>query len=911
MKTQIRRFTSFCALVVAAHTAAAVVYTDTVGDTFTTHGGGILDITSVEVYNTATELVFKINLAGNPVATDWGKYMIALDTRPGGDPVGNGWNRPISLTSGMDYWIGTWVDGGNGGEVREYGPPWVMWSATYSSNPDNISVTKDTSSVTIRFRFDQNLLLNIGDNFDFDVYTSGGGGSDSAIDSLANPNQTISWWTNPYATNLVRTYTLVAAAPPNISNVSPTNGAIYVPVSTPISFAVSSDFSTIPTNKVQLTLNGAPVTGLNFSGTPNNWTVTATPTLLVNREYVGRIIAEDADGWRATNTFTFNSWSAYNPFIEAEDYNFGGGGYIDNFANLSPNQLYAGLLGVNGVDFLEGMDAGTNYYRPGDWIDTEPSGDVDHNDFLLNGYQDYNLSWIQFGEWANYTRRFSNQTYAVYARMASLSGDPVMLMERHASPMATTSNQPVATLGTFVCPANTGGGQSYVFVPLKDFFSQPVEIKFPGTNTFRFTRIGGGYNFTYVTLVPSTNTATLRPYIAAGFPYPGSGNVAPDQGISFTIANRETSVNPASIQLFVNGANVTSSLSANANAAGAQVSYQPTALWPLGSNVTVRAVFGDGSVTLTNDWQFSVANLLVLPPAFAVTNAAGANAGFTVRVAKAPNEDAAFVPFNVERVELHLAGLLTNNLGQPLVNEAAGPNNDGLFLENRVINYEQSGSVSGDGDTFTPNAPFPYVAVTKEGSYTNDPNFISLAASGYLELQLGIYRVAVRSDDGFRLTVGQAANPTNLIVMEYLSGRSSANPSVTDFLVQQAGLYPFKLQYFEGEFGASLEFYSIDRASGVPTLINATNVGAIKAWRSVAPVGPVITHVQIGGGNVEIFFTGAPTDTPANFVLQESSVVTPASAYADVSATITGGSGSFKAVRALGTAPKFYRIKRP
>lgn len=77
----------------------------------------------------------------------------------------------------------------------------------------------------------------------------------------------------------------------------------------------------------------------------------------------------------------------------------------------------------------------------------------------------------------------------------------------------------------------------------------------------------------------------------------------------------------------------------------------------------------------------------------------------------------------------------------------------------------------------------------------------------------------------------------------------------------------------------------------------------------VIPPTVNITLVQIVGGNVEVFFTSTvTTDAPSAFVLQEASAVT--GTYGNVSATITGSGGSYKAVRALGASPKFYRIRR-
>lgn len=200
-------------LVALAINAQAATYTDATGENFTGAGGGILDISSVEVNNTATDLIFKINLTGNPVATDWGKYMIGMNTTAGGDSAGNGWGRPISMP-GMDYWAGSWVDSGNGSEMRAFSGSWGLQSATYGANPDMLAVSKDSSSVTVTFKY-SGLGLAPGSTFLFDVYTSGGGGTDGAVDALGNPSQTISDWGNSYDSGtLVNSYTIPAVPEP-------------------------------------------------------------------------------------------------------------------------------------------------------------------------------------------------------------------------------------------------------------------------------------------------------------------------------------------------------------------------------------------------------------------------------------------------------------------------------------------------------------------------------------------------------------------------------------------------------------------------------------------------------------------------------------------------------------------------
>lgn len=203
----------------------AATYTDTTGENFTGAGGGILDISSVEVNNTATDLIFKINVTGDPVATDWGKYMIGINTGVGpNDTAGNGWGRPIVASYGMNYWMGSWVDSGNAVQVWQFNPTWAQIGAvgTFAGGPAvaGLSITKNTSSITITAPLSL-LSLTTGNSFNFDVFTSGGGGGDSAVDALNNPLQSISDWggpPTPYNSGVVvpSSYTVTAVPEPSL-----------------------------------------------------------------------------------------------------------------------------------------------------------------------------------------------------------------------------------------------------------------------------------------------------------------------------------------------------------------------------------------------------------------------------------------------------------------------------------------------------------------------------------------------------------------------------------------------------------------------------------------------------------------------------------------------------------------------
>ncbi len=534
---------------------------------------------------------------------------------------------------------------------------------------------------------------------------------------------------------------------------------------------------------------------------------------------------------------------------------------LNNFTTTQPNQNFGqfDLLGTQGIDYNILNPAGTNNaYRTGDLPGVEAATDVDHNNFAANGFQPYDLDFIQNSEWEDYTRQLSNNvTYAVYARMAGFAGGGTMAFERMAAAEVNSANQPGAVLGTFVCPS-TGGTQNYTFVPLKDFFSNPVLINSGGTNTFRISDISGSgvYNVGYMVLIGVTNSGTLRPYVTSGFPFPSATGVNPLNQIQFTIANRQTSVNPASIQLFINSNNVTGSLAFSNNAAGTVVTYQPVFpnFFPGGANFA-QVIFSDGTVSQTNSWQFSVETLPVLPTAWAVPLSGSFSRGFFEQIAKgddsATNID--FMP-HVARALSQLAGTLTNSqTGLSYANEAL---NNGTNVEVNEINYAIDSLFTG---IFTPTNPFPDIPV-------GTTNNVALAANMYALLQPGIYNFSVYSDDGFQFTAMDPANTTNITLGVADFGRA---PTATEFsfIVQTAGLYSMKLIYFKAQLGGGgVELYSV--TNGVNVLLNdPSKPGAVPVYyQSVAPA-PVL-HIAPSGNNVIL------TWSDSTYSLQSAPLVT-------------------------------------
>ncbi len=409
--------------------------------------------------------------------------------------------------------------------------------------------------------------------------------------------------------------------PPQVVNVQPADGSIYLTAANvAISFEVDSFNSTVSSNQVTVLLNGVSQAGnLSFNTTSPTTQLLGTNSVAVAPDtfYTLQVIAQDANGNIATNTTTFNTFLASDLYIDASDYNYTNGLFVNS---PTPDNGYAGLIGNQNVDYFQSNTAGTNnIYRAGDLpqvlsLNTDATGDpIDHANLRFFGNTAYNIGFTDQGTWENYTRTFSPSTnYSIYARAASAGGGQFEI-ERLVSSTATVSNQASIALGRVNVPI-TGGSKVYAgqLQPLTDIFGNTAVVPFSGVNTIRATAISNdGYNLEYLVCVAVTNaTSTLRPYIATGSPGPGATSVGLLTPITFAIANRQTTVTPASIQVILtltNGlqTNVTSKLAISNNAAGTVVTLTPSINYPANATNTVTVIYTDSaSVNVTNSWSF-------------------------------------------------------------------------------------------------------------------------------------------------------------------------------------------------------------------------------------------------------------------------------------------------------------------
>lgn len=212
MKKTLRSLIALATL--AAMPAMAVTYTDSSGDVNVdgnpTPGGGILDILSMEVVNTLSDITFTLTLNGNISSPDWGNYTIGIANQNSpGSTTGNGWARPINLDAGggngMTHWIGSWVSGSGGSQLWTYtgsgteggtgsnwGGPTALAGFSFSAG------AQSTITYTLTLA---SLGISVGDTIVFDAYSTGGPGPDGAIDALSNPNVSITTWSQSYTSS--------------------------------------------------------------------------------------------------------------------------------------------------------------------------------------------------------------------------------------------------------------------------------------------------------------------------------------------------------------------------------------------------------------------------------------------------------------------------------------------------------------------------------------------------------------------------------------------------------------------------------------------------------------------------------------------------------------------------------------
>jgi hypothetical protein len=213
---------SLAAAALAVGTANAQLINDATGDIASgiATAGGTLDIVSTEVLSTSSDVTFKLTVNGDVSSggNDCGNFMIGIATgNTAGTTTGNAWNRPINLDSpigGMNYWIGSWVNGTPAGGAQLWNFAGGSWTELTALAPV-FSLTAGAQSVISLSMPLSSIGITSPTLIYFDAYSSGSTGTDGAVDALSRPTITINNWGDSYTSSTVNGISSVTVPEPS------------------------------------------------------------------------------------------------------------------------------------------------------------------------------------------------------------------------------------------------------------------------------------------------------------------------------------------------------------------------------------------------------------------------------------------------------------------------------------------------------------------------------------------------------------------------------------------------------------------------------------------------------------------------------------------------------------------------
>ncbi|MFN0129581.1 MAG: hypothetical protein ACKV19_23185 [Verrucomicrobiales bacterium] len=638
---------------------------------------------------------------------------------------------------------------------------------------------------------------------------------------------------------VVHTVPAAPNAAPVITDVTPGSFANFLPATTAIGFVVTDD-QAIDASKISVTVNGTVHTtanGLVLAGTGTTRSGTLSGVLAANGNYSVVITASDAATASATTNLFFDTFAADTLVVEAEDYNFDGGGFINSPVPIvegtgpEPN-AYGGQFGFSEVDYFEtrGAPNGTNtMYRFSDPIRMQRSFDLTRLKYTnaggaAAGIYDYEVGDFAAGEWMNYTRTFPSGSYQVFLRQSQVNHPTSECVLERVTSDPSETNQTTTALGSFL---GVPSGFLSRNIPLTDGSGENlIVLRLDGPTTLRMRQVtttpaDASRAQNYLAFVRVSDVGPQRALISSLSPAPGTTVETVQPAISVEIQNRDTTVVPASVVLRLGGAAVPATVTATATGASVAYTYPAAALPPAGSLQEAQVSFRDNENNeISASWSFTV-TYKSLNADYRSTQPGGVR-GFQVRVVQAPAGSG--LENSLQRAEDQLR---PNSPYTAEVDHSA---------EVDLINFsEQEG---GSGGEFQENLGVPGI----DGNNGTD-DFV-LEVRCWLQLSKGIHRFGVISDDGFKVNAGATPADFSGAPLDFKNG-GPANQTV-DFVVPETGIYPFRFLWYERGGSAHAEWFSVDLASGVRTLINdPVDSRAVAAYRTVGAEEPPAVQASL------------------------------------------------------------------
>ena len=489
---------------------------------------------SVDSYNT---------FAGGALTSDQNvsiKFVLgATDPAANGHPAGQ---VGVTLLNGTNSAITFFIYGG--------GPGYYLYTDAGKTNAD-------AGPMTYQYQSPFNIAITVtGAN----TYTAIAG-SDSWSGTFNGPLTGIDVFNHAGGNASDVGFNNLTVAPElAINNIVPNDNTALFNATNTLSFSINSPASPVSASGVQLILNGTNVSGkLLVTGAGTENVEVAYTNLLLSQVYTAQIVVTNQAGEVVTASDVIDTFSTNYFTWEAEDFDFGGGQSINNpvISTNSPDSYY-NAVGVSNIDEYAPNYSPTqpHLWRTNDEVSTALAEDTARAQFIAAGLPDYLVGYFDPGNWVNYTRTFPAGTYNIYGRLANGNGGLANCSLAGVITGEGTTNQTLSQLGMFQFSAQ--GWNSFNFIPLTDAWGNLLAITLNGQTTLRVTsgQLGGGVNMNFFLLVPGSNTP---PAIANIYP-DGLQPFEATNSLTFTVSSSVSTVSQNSIQVTLNGANVSSQL---------------------------------------------------------------------------------------------------------------------------------------------------------------------------------------------------------------------------------------------------------------------------------------------------------------------------------------------------------------
>jgi len=340
-------------------------------------------------------------------------------------------------------------------------------------------------------------------------------------------------------------------------------------------------------------------------------------------------------------------------------------------------------------------------------------------------------------------------------------------------------------------------------------------------------------------------TVAPRSYVRKAFPIPGATGVAADSGVELEIVDGPTAVETSSVVLRVNG--TVTSPTVTKSGSTTRVVWTNPGLFPSDAVQTAELEYKGGADVTRSTWSFRTAAYRALSTSIVTSVGSGKDRGFRIRTVQSEAGRAT--------TDVAAEQQLLNNSGAANIADTSGAGADGFFAHSGVINFNQdaptaTGNFNADNG-FEDQLP-PGIPGTLGGNdnYTQEVlAFLEFPAAGF-------YTMGVNSDDGFKVTPATGRDTAAPVLGIFDGGRGVAD-TLFSIGVPQAGVYPFRLIWYEGGGGSAAEWFTVSK-SGARLLVNSDQAGAIRAYRSRTEEPKPTPTIQLARSatGITITFTG-------------------------------------------------------